>query len=269
MNTVENLMKLLKDWEHFTIEFLPRLFLALVVLLIFFFLARFGKKISRRLYSKSNRANADVVKIIGAVVHFFLLLFGVFIALEILGLEQVLTKLLAGAGVIGIVAGFAFKDIASNAFAGLLLSIQRPIKVGDWVEMEDAYGIVTKISWLTTALENTTGQEVFVPNQMIYNNTFTNFTTFNKRRIVLRSGVSLTSDLEHVKSLAIDEIKKSKNILDNEDVNFFYTNIGDSTFDFEISFWIRFNTEMAYQQAMSDAIVKIKNRFEMEKIQLS
>lgn len=269
MDTVDYLKKLLNDWEHSVIGFLPRLFLALVVLLVFFFLARFGKRISQRLYSKSNRANADIVKIMGAIVHFSLLLFGIFIALEVLGLEQVLTKLLAGAGILGIVAGFAFKDIASNAFAGLLLSIQRPIKVGDWVEMDDAYGIVTKISWLTTALENTTGQEVFVPNQIIYSNTFTNFTTFNKRRIILRSGVSFTSDLEHVKSVAIDEIKKSDKILDNEDVNFFYTNIGDSIFDFEISFWIRFNTELEYQQAMSDAIVRIRNRFEMEKIQLS
>lgn len=268
MNMGDYLRRLLIDWEHSTIDFLPRIILAIVVVLVFFLFAKIAKKASLRFYSGTIKPNSGIVKIIAALIYVFLLLSGVFIALEILGLEQVLTKLLAGAGVVGIVAGFAFKDIASNAFAGLLLSIQRPIKAGDWVELEDVYGIVLKISWLTTALENTSGQEVFVPNQLIYSNTFTNFTTFNKRRIILRSGVPFTSDLEQVKSIALDEVKKSGHLSEGQDADFFYMNINNSTYDFEVSFWINFSTEKDYQQAMSDTIMRIKKRFEIEKISL-
>jgi len=269
MNTVDYLKKIVESWEHATLVFLPKIFLAIVVLLLFFMLARMGRKISMRFYSRAIKSNADIARIIAAVIYFFLLLSGVFIALEILGLEKVLTKLLAGAGIVGIVAGFAFKDIASNVFAGLLLNLQRPIKVGDWVRIDNNYGTVLEISWLTTTIETIPGQEVFVPNQIIYSSTFTNFTTFNKRRIILRSGVPYGSDLEHVKSVAVDEIKKGENILENEVVDFYYTNIGESTFDFEVSFWISFSKENDYQNAMSDAIMRIKKRFESEKIALA
>lgn len=269
MDTVDHLKKLFEEWGNSTLDFLPKVFLAIIVLLTSYLLARIGKKASQKFYSKPLESNSGIAKVIAAAIYFSLLLSGVFLALEILGLEQVLTKLLAGAGIVGIVAGFAFKDIASNAFAGLLLSIQRPIKIGDWVRMDDAYGTVLKISWLTTAIENTEGQEVFVPNQIIYNNTFSNYTAFNKRRVVLRSGVPFASDLEYVKSIAINEVNKSIDLLESKEIDFYYTNIGDSTFDFEVGFWIKFNTESDYQQAVSDAIIRIKKRFENEKISLS
>ena len=269
MNTVEYLKRILENWERSTLDYLPKIFLAILVLAAFFLLARIGRNTSAKFYSGPTKSGSGISKIVATVIYFFLLVSGVFIALEILGLEQVLTKLLAGAGIIGIIAGFAFKDIASNAFAGLLLSIERPIKVGDWVELDSAYGKVVKISWLTTALENISGQEVFVPNQIIYSNTFTNFTTFSKRRIIIRSGVTATNDLAFVKSVAMDEIKKGDYSLENEEVDFYYTTVGNSGFNFELSFWVRFNTENDYQQAMSDTIMRIKKRFENEKITLA
>lgn len=176
---------------------------------------------------------------------------------------------MAGAGIVGIVAGFAFKDIASNAFAGLLLNIQRPFKKGDWIEIDGTYGTVSEISWLTTAVTTVPGQEVFVPNQIIYSNTFTNFSTYNKRRIILKSGVSYGDDLEHVKTVAIDEIKKINELLPNEDVDFYFTEIGNSAYNFQLRFWIKFNSNNDYRKAMSDAIISIKKRFEKENISIA
>ncbi|QIL37968.1 mechanosensitive ion channel [Pedobacter sp. HDW13] len=195
-------------WEMALVNFLPRIILALGTLMLFILLARGAKKISLRFYSKIVKFNLDVAKFIAACIYFLVICLGLFISLEILGLEQILTKLLAGAGVIGIVAGFAFKDIASNAFAGLLLSLERPIRVGDWVELDNAYGTVLEISWLTTAIANITGQKVFVPNQIIYNNTFTNYSVFGTRQVSFTWAVPLQSDLDKIKEIALDEIGK-------------------------------------------------------------
>ena len=186
--------------------------------------------------------------------------------LQILGLESVLTKLLAGAGIIGIIAGFAFKDIASNMFAGLLLKTQHPFKKGDWVIIDNSYGCIEQIDWITTNITTVPGQEVFVPNQVIYNTTFTNFSTFGKRRVILESGVSYGDDLDHVKAVALDEIKKIEEVLPNEDVDFYFTKIGNSAYNFQLRFWIKFNNNNDYQKAMSDSIMRIKKRFEQENI---
>ena len=268
-NSVNYFEKLLQNWEHGVLDYLPKVFLALLVLIVFAFLAKFARTASLKFYSKTIRYHLEIAKIISSLIYFFFLLSGVFLALQIIGLEQILTKLLAGAGIIGIIAGFAFKDIASNIFAGLLLKMQHPFQKDDWVLIDDNYGVIMEIGWITTTIRTVPGQEVFVPNQVIYNNTFTNFSTFKKRRVILESGVSYGDDLEHVKAVALDEVKKVEELLPDEDVDFYFTKIGNSTFNFQLRFWIRFSTNNDYQKAMSDIIIRIKKRFEKENITIA
>ena len=268
-NSVNYFEKILQNWEHGVLDYLPKVFLALLVLIAFALLAKFARTASLKFYSKTIRYHLEIAKIISSLIYFFFLLSGVFLALQIIGLEQILTKLLAGAGIIGIIAGFAFKDIASNIFAGLLLKMQHPFQKDDWVLIDDNYGVIMEIGWITTTIRTVPGQEVFVPNQVIYNNTFTNFSTFKKRRVILESGVSYGDDLEHVKAVALDEVKKVEELLPDEDVDFYFTKIGNSTFNFQLRFWIRFSTNNDYQKAMSDIIIRIKKRFEKENITIA
>lgn len=177
--------------------------------------------------------------------------------------------MLASAGIAGIIAGFAFKDIASSAFAGLLLKTRHPFKKGDWVQFNDEYGKINGITLMTTSMENIFGQEVFIPNQLIYNESFTNFSTYGKRRVLLKSGVSYGDDLEHVKEVAIDEIKKSGLCLPDEPIDLYFTEIGNSTFNFELLYWIRFDNESDYYASRSAAIMNIKKRFEKENISIA
>lgn len=269
MDNINDLSVVLAQWESTITSYLPRVLLALVVLLGFYFIAKFLKKYSLKFYSKFFKTTSELAKIISVSVYFFLLISGVFLALEILGLESVLSKLLAGAGIIGIVAGFAFKDIASNAFAGMLLNLQRPFKDGDWVQINDHFGTIEEIGWITTSIKTVSGEEVFIPNQLIYNNTFTNFSSFNKRRVIMKSGVSYGDDLDHVQRVSIEEVKKIKVLLQDELVDFYYTSIGSSTYNFEIRFWIDFKNQQDYMKAMSETIIRIKKRFEEENISIA
>lgn len=269
MKSIKDIDVLFAEWQSSITDYLPRVLLSIVVVFLFYFIARILKKYSLKFYSKFFKKTSDVAKWISVSVYFFLLLSGVFLALEILGLESVLSKLLAGAGIIGIVAGFAFKDIASNAFAGMLLNLQRPFKEGDWVEINSHYGTIEEISWITTSIKTISGQEVFIPNQLIYNTTFTNFSSFNKRRVVMKSGVSYGDDLDHVKRVSLEEVKKIDLLLKDEVVDFYYTSIGSSTYNFEIRFWINFIDQQDYMNAMSETIVRIKKRFEEENISIA
>jgi small conductance mechanosensitive channel len=269
MNSFKDIEKLLDNWQHSIFDYLPKIVLALFVLIAFYFIAKLFRILSLKFYSKVFKKQSDIAKIISIIIYFFLLLSGVFLALEVLGLESVLTKLLAGAGIIGIVAGFAFKDIASNAFAGILLNIQRPFRPNDWVEIDDNFGTIKDIGWITTSIKTISGQEVFVPNQVIYNNTFTNYSTFNKRRVILQSGVSYGDDLEHVKKVTLDEVQKIDSLLKNEVIDFYFTNIGSSTYNFEVRFWIHFTHQKDYLNAMSETIIRVKKRFEEENISIA
>ena len=269
MKDIKNIDELLRNWQAAIVEFLPKILLAIVVMIVFYFIAKLFRAISFKSSSKIFKSDPNTARIVSAFVFFFFLLSGTFIALEILGLESVLTKLLAGAGIVGIVAGFAFKDIASNAFAGFLLNMQHPFKKGDWVSINSNFGTIKDIGWITTSIKTISGQEVFVPNQLIYSNTFTNFSTYKKRRVILKTGVSYGDDLEHVKIVAIDEVKKIEALLKKEVVDFYFTEIGDSTYNFEVRFWIRFTHQKDYLNAMSETIIRIKKRFEEENISIA
>ncbi len=266
-----DLLPILKKWDEGAFHFLPNILLAVLVLILFYALAKIIRKILLKTYVNVRilKKQADVAKLVSSIIYIVLILSGVFLALEILGLESVLTKLLAGAGIIGIIAGFAFKDIASNMFAGLLLNIQKPFKDDDWVMLDGKYGSILKIGWITTSLKSISGQEVYVPNQLIYNSTFTNYSTFNQRRIILKSGVSYGDDLDKVKQVALDEINKIKALLKSPGPDFYFTGIGGYAYNFEVRFWIEFEQQTDYLDAMSEAIMRIKKRFEQENISIA
>ncbi len=264
-----NALPYIQEFEKSTIHFLPRFLLAIVVLVIFWFLARFIRNYSLKTKRSLRKGHENLSQAVSVVLYIFIFFTGIYFALEILGLEGYVTKMLAGAGIVGIVAGFAFKDIASNLFAGMLVNIQKPFKVDDWVMLDSVYGQVNEIGWITTTITNISGQQVFVPNQLIYNNTFKNYSTYSKRRVILKSGVSYGDDLEKVKEVALDEIKLIKAMLPTEPIDFYFTEIGGYSYNFEVRFWIGFVQQTDYLNAMSETIMRIKSRFEKENISIA
>lgn len=266
---IKNLDTTLIQWKNDAINYLPKILLAIIVFVAFYVLAKYIRKFSTHFYKRVFKTKPEAVSLISSVIYFAILLMGVFLTLEVLGLESVLAKLLAGAGIVGIVAGFAFKDIASNAFAGFLLNVQRPFKEGDWVSLDDTFGTILDIGMITTSVKTISGQEVFVPNQLIYNNTFTNYSTFGKRRVIFKSGVSYGDDLDLVRRAALEEVDQIDSVLKNEVIDFYFTEIGSYSYNFEVRFWIKFTHQKDYLNAMNDIIMRIKKRFEKEDISLA
>lgn len=259
----------LVKWTRTLVDYLPRLFLALVVFLIFVYLGKFFRKHSKILVKRISNGRAEFSKLLSSIIYGAFVVSGLFIALEILKLEGVLTKLIAGAGVIGIIAGFAFKDIASNAFAGLLVNAQRPFKEGDWVTVKNHFGKIHTIGWITTSIKTIEGEEAIIPNQLLYNNTMLNHSSFGKRRVIFSSGVSYGDDLEHVKKVALEEVKSINGILPHESIEFYFTEIGSSTYNFVLRFWIKYTDHADFLNAQSETIMRIKKRFEQEDISLA
>ncbi|MCR9265723.1 MAG: mechanosensitive ion channel family protein [Flavobacteriaceae bacterium] len=266
----ENVQQVWLEFHQSVIDHIPKVVLAIIVILLFALIANIIKNLCVKIYKRVFRKNyLNIERIIASMFYALFFAIGIFLALHILGLDKPLEKMLAGAGIIGIIAGFALKDIASNMFSGLLVDVQRPYKVGDWVEIDGKYGVVMDISWLTTKIKTVPGQEVFVPNQIIYNGTFTNFSTWGKRRIILESGVSYGDDLNHVRTVALDEVKKIDELLPEEGIDFYFTKIDSSTYNFMLRYWVKFESNDDFCRGMSDVIMRIKNRFEQENISIA
>ncbi|WP_170560596.1 mechanosensitive ion channel family protein [Ruegeria atlantica] len=269
MNIADFVSKTVEQWEKALIAFTPNLILGVLCFAAFFALAAICRRIILHSFRKLPKRRQHLASVISTIVFIGVLLFGTFLSIDALGLEDALTKLLASAGVVGIVIGFAVKDLTANSFAGLLLNTQAPFRIGDWVEIDGTFGTVERIGPITTEIKMMSGQLVFIPNQVIYTGSFKNYSTYGKRRVTLKSGVSYGDDLHKVREVTLNEIQKVEGLLKDEKVDFFFTGIGSSTFNFEVRFWINFTRETDYLMAMNDAVVRIHDRFDAESISLA
>ncbi len=206
--------------------------------------------------------NKTIINLVETIVGVIVIGLGVLFALKVLQLEDTVTSILAGAGIIGLAIGFAFQDIASNFISGVMLAIRHPFGIGDIIETKDFYGTVLEMNLRNTILRTPQGQLVYIPNKSVFNSPLQNFTKGNERRIDLACGVSYGDDLEEARNVAIEAVQSLDSYDKERDVEFYYNEFGESSINFVIQFWVKFRANPDFWQAQSDAIIAIKKAFD-------
>lgn len=255
----------LEGWLKGAIEILPNFAVAIVVVMAFVGLAKLIKFGIKRVF-KREHGNTAVLNLVASIFYFITLLVGLFIALGLLNLDKTVTSLLAGAGIIGLALGFAFQDIAANFLSGIMMAFRKPLQIGDHVETNDFNGTVLRINMRTTSLRTFQGQEVMIPNKDVFNSPIKNYTKLGERRVDLEVGVSYGDDLEKVEQLVLDTIKDMQGVDKNQEVRLEYTEFGDSSINFRLSFWLEDIRQKSYMQTRSGAIKAIKVAFDKNDI---
>lgn len=251
----------LERWLEGAIELLPNFAVAVLTLLAFWLLAKIAKRILRAAMRRTP-LTGPLTNLFVTTTGVVIVATGLFVALGVLGLDRTVMSLLAGVGIIGLALGFAFQDIAANFIAGILLSVRRPIHVGDIVETNDFFGTVDEINLRSTILRTPTGQTVFVPNKEVFEKPIVNYSKAGRRRVDLEVGVSYGDDLQRVRELAMGAVASVEQRDQSRDIEFFYTRFGDSSIDLVVRFWIDFTSQADYLAACSEAIVAVKSAFD-------
>lgn len=269
LNTaLSNLEEKLLGWFNAIIENLPNLVLALLVFVAAFFVARYVSKWTEKLVSKKVEQKS-ISLVVSRIASVITVLVGLFLALGILNLSKALTSLLAGAGVIGLVVGLALQGTLSNTVSGIVLSFRDRIRIGNWVETNGYAGEVMDINLNTFVLKEADNNIVIVPNKMILENPIKNYSLTTKMRVFLECGVGYGSDLEKVQSLTKQTIANTFDQVEQpEDVEFYYTEFGDSSINYLCRFWIDAESMLEKLRAKTKAIIEIKKAYDKEGINI-
>lgn len=251
----------LQSWASTAIEMLPNLAVAILVLIFFYLIGKLVRKVVSKLLHKTTQ-NRTIINLIETVVGVLVVGLGILFALKILQLEDTVTSILAGAGIIGLAIGFAFQDIASNFISGIMLSVRHPFGIGDIIETNDFYGTVQKMNLRNTILRTPQGQIVYIPNKSVFNNPLVNFTKRYERRIDLECGISYADDLEKARNTALEALRGIDSYDKDRDVEFYYKEFGGSSINFVIRFWVSFRKNQDFWKAQSDAIMALKKGFD-------
>lgn len=262
---IQTVIQKLEGWLDSFISLIPNMAVTLLLLIIFLVLARLGSKLFKKLFSKASD-NKALEHLFSTFVYAAILGIGFFIMLGVLGLNKALTSLIAGIGVIGLVLGLAFQDIAADFISGIILAFRRPFKKGDIIETKDIMGKVTKTNLRDTVIETFQGQEVYIPNKDFLQNAFYNFSVLERRRVDLAVGVSYAEDLEKVEDVVLSAIKNLEGVIDKDKIVFDYSEFDSSSINFNIRFWIEYPDQPGYLTMRSKAIKAIKRAFDEQDI---
>lgn len=255
----------LSSWGQKSISMLPNLIISILVLVAFYFAGRLIKKYSITLFNRFTDKPV-ISSLFATLLNLMILGIGLIISLNILQLQQTVTSMLAGAGIVGLAIGFAFQDISANFIAGIMMAFRKPIKVGDIIETNDHKGVVEHIDLRVTMLKTFQGLHVIIPNRDVFQNTITNYTRTFERRIDLDIGISYGENLEKVKEVTLQAIAGLSGIKNDKPCNLFFKEFGDSSINYTLMFWINYHNEQAFWQARSDVIMAIKEAYDQNDI---
>ncbi|GIZ08187.1 mechanosensitive ion channel family protein [Flavobacterium sp. UMI-01] len=264
-DTLNKLWDKMAEWMTEIILKLPNFIMAIVIMVFFYFLARTLKRILQQFLLR-RIAQKSIQDISGKIAFIIVIFIGFFISLSVLGLNKLLTSVLAGAGVLGLAIGLALQGTLSNTFGGLVLSFMPKIRINDYIETNEAKGFVAEISLRNVVLRQTDNNYVIIPNSKFVENSFTNYSISKRSRIAVKCSVSYDSNLQQVEDLVTRIIAENFEQNEGETVEFFFTEFDDFAINFMTRFWIDMIKIKQEHDARHKAIKLIKTHFDKEGI---
>ena len=203
----------LDDLSRSSSQSLPALFISMVLLLLALAAAQGVALLTRRIVSKRTD-NPLLRDMIVKATALPIVLIGLYLALRTSGLTRLAATLLGGTGLVGLVLGIAFRDIAENFLASLLISVQRPFRVGDTINVDRYTGLVVSVTTRGTTIMTLEGHYVRIPNSTIYKSTLVNLTTNPKQRGNFTLSIPTDESLAKTQEMVLNVLKQHEAVLE-------------------------------------------------------
>ncbi len=244
-------IQLYKVWEIanqplFSINKTPlsifKLVISLFIFIIGFFIAKFYKHYISNLTSRSRSITESTRTLLSNLGHYFIFLITLFIVLNVLGINLSSIALVAGALSVGI--GFGLQNIISNFVSGIILMLERSVKIGDYIEIDNnTRGRVTDIKMRSITVNTNSNIDITIPNQSLIENQVINWSMNDRiKRFEIPFGVAYGTSSEKVINVILKAVEEAncKNIFKSKDryTRVIMTGMGDSSVNFELFIWI-------------------------------
>lgn len=192
------------------------------------------------------------------VIPVFLL--GLFFILRVTGLTQLAMTVLGGTGLIGLVIGIAFRDIAENFLSSILLSVQNPFRYGDLIEVDGKLGYVQRVNTRGTLLMTQEGNHVQIPNSTIYKGTIINYTSNPNRRFSFAVGIGYDVAPAYAQEVAMKVLQEHPALLADPEPQVLVDELKSSTINLVVYAWLN-SSEHGLMKVRSSVIRLVLQAF--------
>ena len=264
---IEETMSLTTILQQLLVDFLtllPSLIAALVVFAVGLYIASIVRRLVRRGLERRTQ-NSQPITLLSQLSYWLVVILVTAISLQMVGFN--LTAFLAGLGIAGITIGFALQDVSKNFIAGVLMLIQQPFDIGEFIMVDDYAGTVEAIDLRVTQIRTADGKLVLIPNGEVMVSAITNFSEAGKRRVAISTGVAYETDPDAVRQTALAAITNIEGLISDPLPDVLFENFGNTTMDLTLYFWI--DTSQTNVASAKDAGLKaIKSAFEQAQIDM-
>ncbi len=231
---IEQLVKVSEAWLPVVLEYSGKLTLALITMLIgWWLISKLINSVGRLLNLRQvDRAlSSFICSLVGIVLKVLLL---VSVA-SMVGVET--TSFIAVIGAAGLAIGLALQGSLANFAGGVLIMFFRPFRAGDWIEAQGVSGSVDSIQIFHTTLKTADNKVVIVPNGSLSNGHITNYSRESTRRVDINLGIDYSSDIKHAREVLLD-IAKDPRVRQDPAPVVFVTGLGDSAINLSLRIWV-------------------------------
>ena len=181
---------------------LPLILLACLTLLVSWVASIVVASLARRMLGL--RISSPVLlTLVVRVIAISVFTLGLYFVLEISNLTRLALTILGGTGIVGLALGFAFRDIAENFLASLVLSLRNPFRTGDYISVDGTEGIVQNLNTRTTVLLTLDGNYIQIPNATVFKNKITNYSSNPYRRSEFMVGIGYECSIVEAQDLIL------------------------------------------------------------------
>lgn len=242
-----------------TLSALPVFLLAVGIVVLFWWIGiRVG---ARKGVFSAIAPNGFIADLLSTLARFVVTFIGLVLALILLDATSIIGSVLGAAGIVGLAVGFAVRDTVENFIASILLSLRTPFLVRDYVQIGDHEGAVARLTSRATILITRDGNQVRVPNALVYKSVIVNFSRQPNRRFEFMVGVSTDLDLNAAQQTAIETIYTVEGVLADPPATALVSELGDSSVTLTIGGWIN-QVRSDVFKVRSEAIRQVKQAFD-------
>lgn len=235
-----------------TLEFLASIvgnvLAALLILIIGFMIGGWVRKRLVNLGEKHKHLDVTLFNFLGNVARYIVIGFAFLFVLNTFGVQT--TSVIAVIGAAGLAIGLALQGTLSNVAAGVMIVFFRPIKIGDFVEVNDQMGTVKDITLNYTELASIGNVQIIIPNSEVWGNTIVNYSTYPLRRAEWTFGVGYGVNLKRAEDVIRDTIMADERSMSDPEPFIQVNNLGNSSVDFLVRVWCDSAVYFAYQADM-------------------
>jgi small-conductance mechanosensitive channel len=174
---------------------------------------------------------------IARLAHYFIVLVGFLLAISILGFD--VTKLTIVLSALGVGIGFGLQSVVNNFVSGLILLFERPVRVGDIIELGGKWAEIKRIGLRATTVQTFDKADVIIPNADLITNQVTNWTLSNRQvRLCIPVGVAYGSDVPLVMKTLLECANANTMVIRGPEPQVLFLSFGESSLDFELRVWV-------------------------------